>query len=239
MKKVLLIDSGSGGVNVLLQCVKICPYCDYLLFCDNANAPYGNKTKNELLKLTLNNLKQISTFFDFDIVIFACNTLTSMVMEECKREFSGKIFIGTEPAVNDALAEFDKKDVIVLATKGTIENSPVLKGCDIRKIAMHNLAKKIDDNLDNLEMVKEDLSVLKGENAKAVVLGCTHYVAVSDAISKAFGGAVVYSGEKAVAEHLKRLLGESLVNCKVQIKTSKNDDFLPKLLNYYNKKSRD
>lgn len=233
----MLIDSGSGGVNVLVQCVKVCPCCDYFLFCDNLNSPYGNKTKKELLEIVVENLKRIKTFFDFDIVIFACNTLTAMVLEDCKKVFPSVCFIGTFPAVNEAFAKYKKEDVVVLATNGTIGYSKILKDKKIRKIAMHNLAWQIDQNLDDLESV--DLECLKGVCAKAVVLGCTHYVAIAKMISSVLGGAEVYSGEKLVAERLKSVLEENTTNYKVQIKTSKNDDFLPKLIDYYNKKSRE
>ena len=71
MEKVLLIDSGSGGINILKECVKVAPYCDYLLYCDNKNLPYGNKTKEQLLQITFKNLENIYKFFKFKIVIFA------------------------------------------------------------------------------------------------------------------------------------------------------------------------
>ena len=45
MKNVLLIDSGTGGVNVLKECFKVVPKCNYLLFCDTKNLPYGTKSK--------------------------------------------------------------------------------------------------------------------------------------------------------------------------------------------------
>ena len=69
MKKVLLIDSGSGGVNILKECVKVCPYADYLLFCDTKNLPYGSKSKEELIEITFKNLDEIHKFFPYEIVI--------------------------------------------------------------------------------------------------------------------------------------------------------------------------
>ena len=111
MKKVLLIDSGLGGANILARCLKEVPCCDYLLFCDNKNLPYGNKSKQDLLKITIDNLEKIRSFFDFDIVIFACNTLTATVIEECREIYRDTVFIGTEPAILPALRKFEEKDV--------------------------------------------------------------------------------------------------------------------------------
>ena len=87
MKNVLLIDSGSGGINILKECVKVAPRCNFLLFCDAYNIPYGNKTKQELVSITEKNLNKINHFFKFDIVILACNTLTATVLDEMRKKF--------------------------------------------------------------------------------------------------------------------------------------------------------
>ena len=108
MKKVLLIDSGSGGVNVLKECIKTCPCCDFLLFCDNANLPYGNKDKEQLIGISLKNLRTIYQFFKFEIVIFACNTLTAVCLKECEKSFSEVEYIGTVPPIRTALEDFEK-----------------------------------------------------------------------------------------------------------------------------------
>ena len=236
MKNVLLIDSGSGGLNVLLECVKVAPLCNYLFFCDNKNLPYGNKTKDELVVLTLENLRQIKKFFDFEIVVFACNTLTATAIKTC-RELNKEIeFVGTEPAIKPALEEFNPKDIIVLATETTIKHNQKLKRSGAKLVGLKNLAADIDKNLDELHKV--DISFLNTLKAKAVVLGCTHYKAIEKEISAALGGAKVFSSENGVARRLKSILNGEATNCQVQIVTSKNDGFLVKLLDYYNKKSR-
>lgn len=239
MKKVLLIDSGSGGVNVLLECIKIAPYCDFLMFCDNANLPYGNRSKSELVSITLNNLKNIQNFFDFDIVILACNTLTSTVIEECRNEFEGVVFIGVVPAIKTALKEFESKDILVLATKATIENNALIKeNSGLQLKAMDTLASDIDKNLDNVSVLEKSLEMdLQGVSAKAIVLGCTHYVAVRDILQKIFPLAKIYSSEEGVAKRLKSFLDEGQTKYQVQFITSKNDQFLPKIIWYFNKKN--
>ena len=127
MKNVLLIDSGSGGVNILKECVKICPYCNYLLFCDHKNLPYGAKSKKELVEITEKNLLKIGNFFKFDIVIFACNTLTATVIDEMREKFCDIDFIGTVPAIKPALTEFKERDILLIATKTTLENNKLIK----------------------------------------------------------------------------------------------------------------
>lgn len=238
MKKVLLIDSGVGGANILARCVEEVPYCDFLLFCDNANLPYGNKSKLELIDITLQNLEKIKTFFDFDIVIFACNTLTATVIDRCREIYKDKFFIGTEPAILPALRKFDEKDICVLATKTTIENNMLCqKYKNITYKSIDSLASLIDTNLDQLDLLypflSDELTLL---DKKAVVLGCTHYTSVLDNLKKILPNTTFFSSEDGVAKRLKSFVCEKDKNFKVQVITSKEGDFRNKILWYLNEK---
>lgn len=239
MKNVLLIDSGSGGLNVLKECVKVVPYCNFLFFCDNKNLPYGNKTKEELEKITIENLKMIYDFFKFDIVVLACNTLTCTCIEKCRQTFPNKIFVGTVPAIKPALREFEEKNILVLATKATIEHNVLLgKTKYAKRRSMTTLAEDIDKNLDNLGALKGKLKEeLVGEKCKALVLGCTHYVALKDVFWEIFGDDIkIFDSANGVARRLKSLVetDEKENGFQVQIMVSGDEKFVSKLWWYYN-----
>ncbi len=237
MKKVLMIDSGTGGVNILKECVKVCPHCDFLLFCDNKNLPYGDKSKQELVDITLKNLEDIRKFFFFDVVVLACNTLTSTCIKECRERFKDVKFIGTEPAVKPAAKMFAEKDILVLATKATIENNQLLRNGNYQLLEMKDLASQIDENIDNLMCLKPILeNSLHGVSAKAVVLGCTHYVSVKGILSSIFPSETVFfDSQNGVARRLKEVVGDDFPAFKVQIMTSKEGEMLQKLLwKYFN-----
>ena len=240
MKNVLLVDSGSGGVNVLLECVKNAPYCNYLMFCDNKNLPYGEKSQEKLQKLMIENLKMIYTFFKFDIVVVACNTLTATTIEKCREIFCDVKFIGTEPAIKPALEKYKPEDILLLATPTTIKHNHyvnLVKG--VQTLEMTELASLIDENLDDLSAILPYIkNKLHGKTAKAVVLGCTHYVAVKDLIAACLPNAEIFTSEGGVARRLKAILGEERVNYQVQFITSKNDGFLPKIVCYFNKSEK-
>ena len=227
MKKVLLIDSGSGGVNVLKECLKECPCCDFLLFCDNANLPYGNKDKEQLIGISLKNLRTMYQFFKFEIVIFACNTLTAVCLKECEKSFSEVEFIGTVPPIKTAMERFERDEILVLATLNTQKNNRDLKSCGCEVLSVDNLASVIDENLDKLEVVQplleKVLSRFRGK-VKAVVLGCTHYAAVKDLIVQILGEIVFFDGATSVAEKLKEVV---LKNQKDGLKTNENGVVLP------------
>ena len=234
MKNVLLIDSGSGGVNVLKECVEVCPHCNYLLFCDDKNLPYGGKTKEELIDITFKNLENINKFFKFDIVVLACNTLTSTCIEECRKKFACVKFVGTEPAVLPALREFEEKDIVVLATHATISHNRLLKSTNCILKDMPLLATLIDENLDNLSAIKPILKEeLKDVKAKAIVLGCTHYFAVREILQEIFPNAKIFDSANGVARRLKYLVKKTEIAVKVQIMISKDSDKLPALWWHY------
>jgi len=235
MKNVLLIDSGSGGVNILKECLRVCPYANFLMYCDNKNLPYGDKSKEFLVETTLQNLKDIRRFFDFDVVVFACNTLTSVCIDVCREKFQDVEFVGTVPAIKVALEKYDEDEVVVLATAVTISyNKLISKHQNIACKEMPDLAAAIDANLDDLSVLEECLKKQLGDlRAKALVLGCTHYVAVKGMIEKILPNVEIFDSANGVARRLKTLLGDGECDYEVKIMTSKNDDMWAKLWNYF------
>jgi len=237
MKNVLLIDSGSGGVNILKKFLEVCPNANFLMFCDNKNLPYGDKSKDELIKLTVDNLESIRQFFNFDIVVFACNTLTSACIDACREKFADIEFIGTVPAIKPALNFYNEEDVLVIATRVTIRHNKLIsKHPNIRCVEMRELASLIDEHLDDLGQIERYLTQkLAKIGCKALVLGCTHYVAVKEIISKILPDVEIFDGAEGVANRLKSFLGEENLGYQVKIMTSKQDDMWAKLWDYLNR----
>lgn len=233
MKNVLLIDSGSGGINILKECVHVCPYCNYLLFCDALNLPYGNKSKEELIDITKKNLNRIYSFFKFEIVILACNTLTATVIDEMREKYKNVIFVGTVPAIKPALIDFKEEDILVLATESTIKNNKLIKKHkNVRCLALNDLAPLIDENLDNLDILEPYLEdKIKGD-FKAIVLGCTHYVAISKLLKKILPNITLYDSANGVARRLKSYLNYEKEEFQVQLFCDKTEN-LGKFWYYY------
>ena len=128
-----------------------------------------------------------------------------------------------------------------MATEGTIRHSKLLQLYPkIHKKVLKTLAHEIDHNLDVLENVNQLLNVeLAGRTERAIVLGCTHYLAVKEQIQTILPNVEIFSGENGVARRLKTFADESRANYQVQIMTSKMGDFRAKLLYYFNKKSEE
>ena len=236
MKKVLFIDSGSGGINILKECIKVCPRCDFLFFCDNKNMPYGNKTKEELLSITFENLEMIYRFFKFEIVVFACNSLTSTCIVECREKYPNVEFVGTVPAIKPALEKFDREDILVLATQATAEHNELIKKTGVNVLVVPDLARLIDENLDNIDVVYPEIDkMFEGLKAKAIVLGCTHYVAIKKHLEECFPNVEIFDGANGVARRLASIVGEGKEDCQVQMMVSGDETFLAKLIYFFKK----
>ena len=236
MKRVLIIDSGSGGINVLISCLKLCPSNNYLLYLDDKNLPYGKKNEEELRKIACDIVLKINKIFHPDIVIVACNTLTSVAINFLRKEFPDIIFIGSEPAIKPALEEFTQKEILVLATDVTIRNSRILKGREDCCFCPENLPEVIDKNLFDRGKIKKYLVEKLGDRKpKGIVLGCTHFEGIRNELEEMFPDATLFGSAQGIAKRLKMFCdGEEIY--RVQIMSSGDEKNLKRFYQYFNLK---
>ena len=108
-RPVAVFDSGVGGVSVLRELVRVMPKEKFYFFGDSANAPYGTKSKYEVLQLTRDHVEH---FIDKGAkgVCIACNTATSAAVRQLRLEYPEFPIVGIEPALKPAvyLLEYSK-----------------------------------------------------------------------------------------------------------------------------------
>ncbi len=232
MKKVAIIDSGSGGVNVLKILMKQCLGFDFLYFADNKYAPYGEKDINFLNKRAIEIVKLLEKIFQPEIIIFACNTLTSVAIKNVRKSFPNIEFIGCEPAIKPACEQFKEHEVLLLATKVTIKNCRLIKKFpNVQKIVVPNLPKLIDENLFEIENLKEYLQkYLNKKKFSAIVLGCTHFEALRPILTS-ISEAKLFGSNIGIAKRLSKFSdGDTVNNCSFMVSGKEED--LAKLFHY-------
>lgn len=181
--RVGLFDSGIGGVNVLSELIKKYPNNHYIYYGDTKNLPYGNKSKDELLKLSSN----IIEFFidkEVDIIIIACGTVSSNCYIKLKEKYNIPIYDIISPTIN-YLKNCSYKNIGVIATTRTIESK--IFDINNKNIIMKDtpsFVPIIENNLidESDEVIKEELSYFN--KIEALVLGCTHYPLLENKINK-------------------------------------------------------
>ena len=203
-QKIAVFDSGVGGLAVLKQAKKALPNEDFLYFADNRNAPYGNKTANEICTLVCDRVDKILCAKPKAVVI-ACNTATSTCMHKLVERYPKTLFVGTLPVV-DKVA----KPCLVFVTKGTAESSfgvQVAKQKDVYLFELQKGAKMIEDCCTDNEFKQYLDDMLGGINLfafKSMVLGCTHFIHKKHVFASF--GLPVYDNAKKVADDLKKSL---------------------------------
>ena len=114
-----LFDSGVGGTTIWREVVTLMPCENTLFLADSANAPYGEKSKEEITRLS-----DVNTQYLLDhgakIIVVACNTATTAAISYLRAKYKQVPFIGIEPAIKPASLNSKSKKIGVLATRSTL-----------------------------------------------------------------------------------------------------------------------
>ncbi|MBQ1915860.1 MAG: glutamate racemase [Lachnospiraceae bacterium] len=220
-RPVAVFDSGVGGVSVLRELVRVMPKEKFYFFGDSANAPYGTKSKYEVLQLTRDHVEH---FIDKGAkgVCIACNTATSAAVRQLRLEYPEFPIVGIEPALKPAVSFMDHPKVLVMATPMTIREEKfqnLLKKygeeAEVYPLACPGLMEYVEAGKAGSQEVQDFLNDLLKDYAPggkygpmdAVVTGCTHYPFVADQIEKALGGGTrVFDGANGTAREMRRRL---------------------------------
>lgn len=188
--KVGFFDSGLGGLTIFKEAIKKVN-AKYMYLGDNKNAPYGIKEKEEVKEYIFDNIGFLINS-GCDVIVVACNTATSIAINELREKYPNICIIGTEPAVKKAVEECNQKRILVCATSITVKEGKLkelIKKLDVEDIvdviALDKLvefaeSKSInllsDKNNEEVESyLKERLSKYNISNYSHAVLGCTHF----------------------------------------------------------------
>ena len=116
-----IFDSGVGGTSIWREIQKLLPLENTIYLADSKNAPYGEKSKDDILHLSIKNT-EVLLKNDCKLIVVACNTATTNAIDYLRKNYDVP-FIGIEPAIKPAALQSKTKTVGVLATKGTLASS--------------------------------------------------------------------------------------------------------------------
>ncbi|MFO1122969.1 MAG: glutamate racemase [Hyphomicrobiales bacterium] len=204
--RVLLFDSGMGGLTVARAVAQQMPEARLVYAADNAGFPYGAWKEDELVARILTVMDALVERVQPHVAVIACNTASTIALTQLRERF-GLPFVGTVPAIKPAAAQTQSGIIGVLATPGTVSREYThalihtyafhckvfLHGAKrLAEIAENKLKGKLVD-LDELR--SEIMPVFRkrdGKRTDVVVLGCTHYPLLVEEIEKVAPWPVVY-----------------------------------------------
>ncbi|UOB18872.1 glutamate racemase [Abyssalbus ytuae] len=215
-KPIGVFDSGVGGTSIWKEIHKLLPKESIIYLADSKNAPYGEKTKQEIVDLSIKNTEFL-LHKECKIIVVACNTATTNTIHYLRENYQIP-FIGIEPAIKPAALNTKTGVVGVLATRGTLTSELFSKTSDLYASGIQVVEQYGDglvplieaDNIDSTEMrnlLYKYLKPIIEAKADYLVLGCTHYPYLIPEIKKILPShiAIIDSGE-AVARQTKAVL---------------------------------
>lgn len=221
-----VFDSGLGGLTVLEAVSRRLPDVDFVYLGDNAHAPYGVRTADEIYDLTCRGVERLWAE-GCDLVVLACNTASAAALKRMQETWMphNKRVLGVFVPMIEALTERKWGDnappsevavrhVALFATPATVASRAFQRELAFRAIGVDVEAQPCGGVVDAIEagdeilaeaLVKSHVEALKRRmpHPDAAILGCTHYPLMQDAFQKALGPDVkVYSQPALVADSL-------------------------------------
>lgn len=211
-----VIDSGVGGLTVVKEVLRQLPREQILYFGDTARCPYGPRPTEEVKEFTKQMIEYLQ-HFPMKALVIACNTATSVVLQEVVQQSPIPVLGVIEPGARTAIKETRNGNIGVIGTVGTINSGSyerVLKRIDprllVQSFACPDLVPLVESGDLNseraLQVVKESLTPLRQE-VDTLILGCTHYPLISHLIRQAVGDQVsLISSADETARELSAML---------------------------------
>jgi glutamate racemase len=214
-----VFDSGIGGTSIWSAIHELLPNEKTIYLADSKNAPYGQKSKEEIVALSKKNVDFLIEN-NCKLIVVACNTATTNAIQELRADYNIP-FIGIEPAIKPAAHNSKTQVIGILATKGTLNSELFNKTAEmfhdtkIIEQVGYGLVQLIEEgNLNSPEMtqlLESYLQPMIDANIDYLVLGCSHYPYLIPQIKKILPEhiQIIDSGE-AVARQTKNILLEKV-----------------------------
>ena len=224
--RVLVFDSGLGGLTVLAEIVKARPDAEILYAADDAFFPYGALTEARLVERVVEAIAAQIAQFEPDVVVIACNTASTLVLAPLRGAHPRVRFVGTVPAIKPAAEASRSRLISVLATPGTVARDytralvrDFAGDCEVTLVGSSRLAAVAERRLRGEEIDAEEVAceiapcfVARGaRRTDQIVLACTHFPLLTDLFAAMAPWTVSFvDPSPAIARRVDALLGARL-----------------------------
>jgi glutamate racemase len=179
-----IFDSGIGGTSIWREIQTLMPYEDCIYLADSKNAPYGEKSNEEIINLSIKNTEYLIQR-GCKLIVVACNTATTNAIDYLRSTYDIP-FIGIEPAIKPAALNSKSKKVGILATKGTLSSALFhstsqnhAAGIEVVERQGKGLVELIEQgDLESgslIQLLNQFVQPMLEKGIDYLVLGCTHY----------------------------------------------------------------
>lgn len=188
--KILVFDSGLGGLTVFREIVKLRPNADYVYVADDTGFPYGAWKEPALIERVMQVMERLIAGHAPDMVVIACNTASTIVLPYLRVHWPTIPFVGTVPAIKPAAERSTSHLISVLGTPGTVMRdytqnliAQFAGHCRVTLVGSHHLARLAETFMHGGGVCDEDIAAEispcfieeDGARTDAIALACTHY----------------------------------------------------------------
>ncbi len=218
-----IFDSGLGGLTIYNEVHKLLPNENIIYLADSKNAPYGGKSKEQIIEISVKNTEFLLKN-KCKLIVVACNTASTNAVKYLREHYEVPI-IRVQPAIKPAALNSKTKVVGMLATKGTLESELLFEtaqrfasGVKVVEQVGEGLVSLIEEGeMESPEMtrlLKKYVEPMLEQNIDQLVLGCTHYPFLTEQIREITGEEVqiIDSGEAIARQTRVILQQEGLLN---------------------------
>lgn len=216
-RSIGVFDSGLGGLTAVKEIMRQFPNENIVYFGDTSRVPYGTRSKETILKYTHSDINFLLSC-DVKMIVIACGTASSAALPEIKTEFDVPIYGVVDSGAYEAARVTKNNRIGIIGTPATIKS-----GAYNKYIAGYNPDAKtfekacplfvplVENGHFNTPVTKlvieEYLEDIKKAGVDTLIMGCTHYPLLKEAIAEYMGDDVtlVSPGEE-VAKFLKKKL---------------------------------
>jgi glutamate racemase len=216
-KPIGVFDSGIGGLTVVKRIISYLPLEDIVYFGDTARVPYGSKSNDTVIEYGLQDAKFLMNK-NIKALIVACNTVSSVALNNLKNNFDIPIIGMIEPGAKMASRESKNKRIGVIGTRSTISNQAYSKKIKSIDPSLHVFERSCPlfvplaeegwiNHKATYEIAREYLQEFIKLGVDTLVLGCTHYPILAEVIQNVVGKDVkLIDSGIAAAESIKKEL---------------------------------
>ena len=236
-----LFDSGIGGTSIWKAIHQLMPNENTIYLADSKNAPYGVKSKEEIIALSKKNTELLLEN-NCKIIVVACNTATTNAIKELRASYDVP-FIGIEPAIKPAATHSKTQTIGILATKGTLSSAlfnqtvALYQETNIIEQIGYGLVELIENgeiNSPKMEaLLHSYLKPMIEKNIDYLVLGCSHYPYLIPKIKEILPKTIqiIDSGEAVAKQTLAVLQSQNSLTNLEKGKCEFYSNIDPKVLN--------
>jgi glutamate racemase len=196
--KVLVFDSGLGGISIFQAIRKQYPFCELVYCSDNAAFPYGDKAEHALIERVSKVLLQLDSVVKPDIFVIACNTASTVALPHVRSLIKAPV-VGVVPAIKPAAALAKSPCIGLLATPGTVNRAYTqslidqfagsFKWVKIGSSELVLIAEKKmyghDIKLQSVQKIVAPFAQYPTNELDTIVLACTHFPLIRPELQQA------------------------------------------------------